>query len=510
MLLTADDFPYGHLLDQTAFFRKYSLMMQIISAEILIEKPEPSQAPNPPILRLASTSDGAYVIAITGEDKCIRVLKLAENGTLELFSERMMPKRPCAVALTRNECTLLCADKFGDVYAMPLLGKAFEAPIHLEDNDGVLLPKNIDDKSQPFAPSANSSTVHTKRNLESLRQQQRVTNRKLQKKTTSFEHQLALGHVSLLTDLACASLQSSNGVLRNYILTSDRDEHIRISRGLPQAHIIEGYCLGHTHFVSRMCLIPQKPRMLLSGGGDDFLILWDWPSGQIFQRIDIRGYVEQLKGPDLNSATDQQMGSSRLQIDTDEGDSNIAISSITFLEYDGNNKSPFCGEFFVTAEGFPAIFHFRMNAAETIEYWTTHRTEGNVISTVALPNSEGLLFSIDSLHIPFSTTIVSDRSDQNLQAYTGIVWSSLSSSPPQKALNTAQKLRLSLDACASEHDLVEQKNVAKGKSLQELLYGLEGLRKRGSDDLHQSESKYNLGLDRISTSISDFHTLGKT
>ena len=48
-----------------------------------------SQEPlNPPIIKLASTSAGQHVIAVTGEDKCIRVFDLAVNGTLAQLSER--------------------------------------------------------------------------------------------------------------------------------------------------------------------------------------------------------------------------------------------------------------------------------------------------------------------------------------------------------------------------------------------------------------------------------------
>lgn len=43
---------------------------------------------NPPIIKLAGTSAGQHVIAVTGEDKCIRVFDLAVNGTLTQLSER--------------------------------------------------------------------------------------------------------------------------------------------------------------------------------------------------------------------------------------------------------------------------------------------------------------------------------------------------------------------------------------------------------------------------------------
>ena len=58
------------------------------SAEIVVDVPEVPQAPNPPIVRLAATDNGEYVIAITGEDKCIRVFELSTEGILKLFSER--------------------------------------------------------------------------------------------------------------------------------------------------------------------------------------------------------------------------------------------------------------------------------------------------------------------------------------------------------------------------------------------------------------------------------------
>ena len=48
-----------------------------------------SQQPSvPPVIKLAGTSTGQYVIAVTGEDKCIRVFDLAANGTLTQLSER--------------------------------------------------------------------------------------------------------------------------------------------------------------------------------------------------------------------------------------------------------------------------------------------------------------------------------------------------------------------------------------------------------------------------------------
>ena len=54
----------------------------------MTEQAESLEPSNSPIVRLAASNDGKYVIAVTGEDKCIRVLNLSAEGLLVLFSER--------------------------------------------------------------------------------------------------------------------------------------------------------------------------------------------------------------------------------------------------------------------------------------------------------------------------------------------------------------------------------------------------------------------------------------
>lgn len=43
---------------------------------------------NPSFIKLAGTTTGQYVVAATGEDKCVRVFTLSGNGTLIQLSER--------------------------------------------------------------------------------------------------------------------------------------------------------------------------------------------------------------------------------------------------------------------------------------------------------------------------------------------------------------------------------------------------------------------------------------
>ena len=185
-----------------------------------------------------------------------------------------MPKRPSAIVLASNDTTILCGDKFGDVYSLPLIPGEKSTAL----------------QSRPIAqtrtqPAATSLTVHSKKNLQALEQQKRQWNegyRPGDKTGPAFEHQVLLGHVSLLTDLVYVSLPDSK---RSYILTGDRDEHIRVSRGPPQAHIIENFCLGHTSFISKLCVPHWAPDYLVSGGGDGHLLIWKWAESQILQRV---------------------------------------------------------------------------------------------------------------------------------------------------------------------------------------------------------------------------------
>jgi len=194
-----------------------------------------------------------------------------------------MPKRPCSIAVTPDSKTIISADKFGDVYSLPLLPSPDAA------HHAGAVP------SKPRRFQANEFTVHTKNNRQILKIQQQP--QPLPEATTTQHEQAAadyvliLGHVTLLTAVELAAHEG-----RPYILTADRDEHIRVSRGLPQAHIIEGYCLGHSEFVSRLCIPAEQPEVLVSGGGDNDLFVWDWRRGLPLSRTPLLPLVREVVG----------------------------------------------------------------------------------------------------------------------------------------------------------------------------------------------------------------------
>lgn len=269
-----------------------------------------------------------------------------------------MPKRPCAITVTADNATILCADKFGDVYSLPLLVPTLEQP----SSPGA--STNVTDKPpgsarKAFEPAASSLTVHTERNKQALRNQLKATNKVAEKRIFNFEYQLLLGHVSLLTDLVCVTLDtgsSLDGGSRSYIITSDRDEHVRISRGLPQAHVIEGYCFGHTEFVNRIKVPKWRPKLLISGGGDDYLVVWDWLAGKVLQKVDLSEAVGRCR--DGLGRTNQKGDGPELEPDGDdvpsrkESDSgHIALSGIWFLKYQDSSLDGLEGAVLVACEG---------------------------------------------------------------------------------------------------------------------------------------------------------------
>lgn len=197
-----------------------------------------------------------------------------------------MPKRPCAVQILPDNTSILIADKFGDVYQLPLI------PEEPGNEDGhAANQKSTPQPGVHFKPSADTSTVHSQRNRAALEAQMKQKTFTARKDPIQFEHKLILGHVSMLTDMKY--VVDPAHAKRGYILTADRDEHVRVSRGPPQAHIIEGFCLGHKEFISKICPVPNT-ELLVTGGGDDWLGLWNWKTGELLRRFDLATSVRNL------------------------------------------------------------------------------------------------------------------------------------------------------------------------------------------------------------------------
>ncbi|KAA8570485.1 hypothetical protein EYC84_002758 [Monilinia fructicola] len=327
--------------------------------------PPPKIIEPSPITALTITRDLQHVIAVTGEDKTIRVLawdNTAGKG-LKQISDRTMPKRPCALATTDDCSTIIGADKFGDVYSLPLIPSP-SVPSATE------APSTEKQVPKMFQPSASALTVHSARNLKALEAQKKQSNKVSEKTGPDFEHKLLLGHVSMLTDILVAAVSG-----RQYILTADRDEHIRVSRGIPQAHVIEGFCLGHVEYVSRLCIPSTRSEILISGGGDDDLHIWNWLDGSLLSKVNLKSQVDALEA----GTRDEQRSR------------DIIIA---------------------TSEGVPAAFVYTLTPSNQLTHAQTIKLPGNALSCTLsnpTPSSQfSLIISIDNVHEQGSITTVRD------------------------------------------------------------------------------------------------------
>ena len=398
-----------------------------------------------------------------------------------------MPKRPCAIALTPDDANILIADKFGDVYAIPLLGQIKETAEHATLNEG-----DPNANAKRFVPSASTLTVHTKKNRRALEQQQKLQHHRPEKDSLKFDHKLIIGHVSLLTDIACISLPRGALNAREYIFTSDRDEHIRISRGLPQAHIIEGYCLGHSEFITKIGIPSSKPNRLLSAGGDGFLLLWDWTTCTVLQKFDLKEKVEEIiakyninfqagdgeagKDRNGNRAANMALAVSHLHL--------LTKSSHHLLEANEQGST----EIIIAFERLPLLIFLLLDNDSRLKFRGHFSTAGNITditSFTSFTTNTVIIYSMDTLHRPGTSKLLQEEDDDGTltSSVAGLLYGLRPGAfrgpegPEARMLSTMNK-------CAEDHPFVWQTNAAKGKSMTEMLYSLESLRKRrdGHDD----------------------------
>ncbi|KAH7107345.1 WD40 repeat-like protein [Auriculariales sp. MPI-PUGE-AT-0066] len=193
---------------------------------------------------------GAAVRAITLDHSAQHIIAVDDNkklqvlrfDTLDTLSTRTVAKKSTLVAVTPDGHTILLADKFGDIYSYPINPPAGDPAVAESDSKNEEGP-------------AKGETAGT----------------------------LILGHVSQLTNF----LLSHDS---RHIISSDRDEHIRISH-YPLGYVIQSFCLGSTSFVTALHLLPSAPEVLISGGGEDVLRIWRWKDGQLLRSIDIGNVV---------------------------------------------------------------------------------------------------------------------------------------------------------------------------------------------------------------------------
>ncbi|KLO06649.1 hypothetical protein SCHPADRAFT_882612 [Schizopora paradoxa] len=179
--------------------------------------------------------DREFLATIT-QDKTLRIWKIED---LSIVNERTVIKIPTCLKVTKDGSTIIISDKFGDVYSFSVI---------------------------PPGPTS-ILTSH-----ENLKRTKPVT-------LESLGGKLLMGHVSLLTTFLLTHDEK-------FIITADRDEHIRVS-WYPESYVIESYCLGQKKFVSSLHIPSWDSSRLLSGGGDPEIKLWNWMDGRLLAKYSV-------------------------------------------------------------------------------------------------------------------------------------------------------------------------------------------------------------------------------
>ncbi|KAG0362576.1 WD40-repeat-containing domain protein [Gamsiella multidivaricata] len=207
-----------------------------LQVQPLTNTPDSAQENKARVQVLAFSPDGAF-LATAADDK---VMKIWDTESWKCLGTRALIRRSNALEFSKDGSHVITADKFGDVYNMIRDIPDVVAPVKPTAEDTEDVEDDEDEGEQPI-----------------------------------------LGHVSMATDLA---LTKDN----KYIITSDRDEHIRVSQ-YPKGHNIETYCLGHTSFVTNVKVLPgASQKYLLSGAGDATIRVWEFLKGTEVQTFNIR------------------------------------------------------------------------------------------------------------------------------------------------------------------------------------------------------------------------------
>ncbi|CAL1547481.1 unnamed protein product [Lymnaea stagnalis] len=226
------------------------------------------------ILACAISPDG-HLAAVCDDMKYLHLYRVDDAGC-RLESSRRVSRRCTRVTFTKDSRDVIVADKSGDVYKFPVQG-----------------PQNtitgIEDSS-------------------------------IEDDETCAWGTLLLGHLSMLLDVLLVDNDS-------LVLTSDRDEKIRISR-YPDAYNIEAYCLGHTQFVVTLAY-DEELKVILSGSGDSTVRLWGL-DGKEYHKTSVLAHIPEDAGDVDQKPSGEEGSQQQINPPTKRASGQHAIQQISF------------------------------------------------------------------------------------------------------------------------------------------------------------------------------------
>lgn len=238
--------------------------------------------------KIESTGQTRSLLISTGEDKLLNTWELPE---LKLLQSRALSKRATALLISPNGKNIVIGDKSGDIYNLPIEGSENLILASDPDEDPKETTPEKTPKDQPTKPTITLAPIG--------------------------------GHVSILTSLTFIPIQPTP-----LLVSADRDEHVRLSR-YPNAWSIESYLLGHQRFVGALLWVPGnsgQSGVLLSGGGDDDIYVWDVKEAKLKQKISVKGLSAGLKvQPEKEAWFIKSRKNQKRQPKAENGDAKVAV-----------------------------------------------------------------------------------------------------------------------------------------------------------------------------------------
>ena len=130
----------------------------------------------------------------------------------------------------------------------------------------------------------------------------------------------------------------------------------------------------------------------------------------------------------------------------------------------------------------PALFLFTLREKGEMSFLSSMHTESNVIGLTVLHNQTSIIYSMDTLHQAFTTDSLVDSEKSSSRSLVGSLTYDTDTETWEENQALQKPLGVAMRQCADKDLSLPQAETGKGKSLTELLYGSESLRKRGSEN----------------------------
>ncbi|KAH7431465.1 hypothetical protein KP509_08G049500 [Ceratopteris richardii] len=271
---------------------------------------------------------------------------------------------------------------------------------------------------------------------------------------------------SIITSLKC----SADG---RYIITADRDFKIRISifpkNPLMGAHEIEGFCLGHTSFVSCVAVVNNNltSQFLVSGGGDGTVRLWEVETATLLDTVDVYEKIT-IANSDVDNTAVQLPAITCIAVSNNASLVAVGLESldgVIILGLDIKSKRlRFLQKFLLEDHYCPTSIQFDRNGWLWLVAGAAQRTEAGEekatswVKVVSISSGDAILLeSIDPASLPGGTLLLEalDGTDSDVKKALALA----------DAANMAVKEQLSKKKYTNEHREL-RKRLRNDKKLQ--------------------------------------------